>query len=230
MVARHSGRVSRSLSLAEGQKQMLEFGHFIVEFCKALAWPAAAVIIAFTFRADLKAMVQRVTKLGPQGVEFDPGRQLARTSQIDAPPTEVYGRPPSPAVKQIEDHLRGAIKDIEEDKRFDVAMRELAISRLTNHFEGVYRSIFGSQISALIALNQAPDGAVSKEEAVQFFENNAQAKFPDFYRNASFETWVQFLLSNFLAEFDGHKYKITPIGREFINFMRHGGFPEAKPG
>lgn len=46
---------------------------FVAELVKALAWPAAAVALALVFRAQLRALLERLNKgrLGPAEFEFE---------------------------------------------------------------------------------------------------------------------------------------------------------------
>lgn len=54
--------------------------HFLV----GVAWPVAAFAIAFLFRRDLKALLPRVRKAGPGGVELDSVEQQ-REAESSAP-------------------------------------------------------------------------------------------------------------------------------------------------
>ena len=65
---------------------------FIVEISKALAWPIAAVSIAFLFRKQVEKLLLRITKgkLGPAEFEFE---QAVLEIATEAPPRSEEGRP-----------------------------------------------------------------------------------------------------------------------------------------
>lgn len=71
---------------------------FTVEICKAIAWPVAAVVIALSFRAQIRALLVRMKKgkLGPAEFEFEQGvRELEET--IGAAPDSPSKTPSSSA-------------------------------------------------------------------------------------------------------------------------------------
>src|SRR5260221_10948545 len=58
---------------------MIEYVKLAVDLLKGLAWPAAFFGTMFLFRVDVRALLLRLVKAGPTGVEFD--RQLQKVSK-----------------------------------------------------------------------------------------------------------------------------------------------------
>jgi hypothetical protein len=58
---------------------------FIAEIVKALGWPVAAVVIAWMFRDQLKALLSRVRKgkLGPAEFEFEESVRVLKTEAAE---------------------------------------------------------------------------------------------------------------------------------------------------
>jgi hypothetical protein len=206
---------------------MLEYAKLVVELVKAIAWPSSILGVAFLFRHELRKLVPRVKRVGPTGVEFDAERQLAVGASFEGL-REFPGNVRTRAISRIEIDLHKQIGVIDEGQRVDLLIRQLAQSRLETHFERVYRNIFGSQISGLKLLSTQNAGQVAREGAKQWFEDEVKSKFPDFYKDTSFETWLQFLINMLLVESTPDSVTITEIGRDYLTYMSATGLPEGK--
>lgn len=77
-------------------------------------------------------------------------------------------------------------------------IRYLASMSIILGFEQIYRAIWGSQLSLLTYLNTQPDGQPS--EAVRPFYTLAATQYSDTYAHYSFESWWDFLKTNFCAK------------------------------
>jgi hypothetical protein len=202
------------------------------DLLKGIAWPLAVIIIAVVFKNDIRAILPRMRKAGPAGIELDPAEQQRAASTAVAtstPPGELRALPGyirSEPIAAIERSLHAALQQVPEGDRIDVLVRELAQARLERVFERIYNLIFGSQILGLRRLNERP--SVTIDEARAFFEEFRQAN-PDAYGSIGFEEWLGFLLNQGLVTRDGSSIAITDLGRDFLFYLAANRLPEGKP-
>lgn len=208
----------------------LEVGSLLVNLARALAWPVAAFFILRLFRHELQALLPRLRRAGPGGVEFEASQQRKQATAIaDADPGElrpVPGIERTPAIEQIERKLRESLQQFHEEERLNVAMATLAATRLDAHFAHTYNRIFGSQIRALRNLNQR-GGAVPIDEAQQYFEGVKSEH--SVFSNWTFGQYLNFLKQvMFIEERDNHIF-LTDIGKAFLVFLVNYRLIEDKP-
>ena len=115
----------------------------------------------------------------------------------------------------------GPLKYLEQfdpPERDKVLHRLIAAYAIKYEFEEIYRTIFGSQLSALEFVNSSTAGAELKLLEIFFRQGVAQA--PDFYEKYSFDQWLQFLTANQpLVEKNDQQVQITLYGREFLKYL-----------
>jgi hypothetical protein len=96
-----------------------------------------------------------------------------------------------------------------------------------------YRLIFGSQIIALKGLNVVGQGPVSDFENL-YKKVAADPANEAIHKNRTFEQWGQFLINAAYVELiEGSEpptVRITPFGRQFLQWMVIAGAPEIKAG
>jgi hypothetical protein len=202
----------------------------VLEFLVAISWPIVVLIIALMFRADLGALIPRLKRAGPSGIEFDAAEQRKQAAEISqSNPAElkkIPGVQRTAASVGVEQKLREAINKIEQSERFDVVLAELASSRLETHFALTYNIIFGSQIRALRLLNER-NGVVPVSEAHAYFEE-VKANHGEF-SDWTFEQYSNFLRVAYLIEERNNQVFLTDIGREFLFFILKYRLSEGKP-
>lgn len=110
--------------------------------------------------------------------------------------------------------------DIRNDPSAAIDLLLYAASALSIQLahERTYRSIFGSQIGALVRMNIA-GGA--ERISLQEIYDNAAAAFPNMYpQQLAFDHWLGFLTASDLARLDTDgKYQSTAKGRGFLRYM-----------
>jgi hypothetical protein len=194
----------------------MEYLKLLVEFVKAIAWPVAVIVVAWAFRSDVKALFPRLTKAGPGGLEFGLARQTLSTTSTEV--RELPGFPHTPAITKLETRIHDELKLIDPDRRIDVAVRQLATVRIAWAFEQIYRTLYGSQIRALIALSNTRTGSAARSEAEEAF-NQTKAAFPEFYEKNTFDEWIRYPMNQHLIETDETKVNITQLGNEFLEYL-----------
>ena len=197
-----------------------------------LAWPVAAAWIAWYFRDPIVALLPRVNKIGPVGLE------TASTQQSGAP---VPGEVSNASLKRIEGSVspelleegkelieKAFARDQSELKKSEHLLTLSSALLISGLFERTYAHIFGSQIILLQQANAAP---VSTDEARGIYDR-AKGIWPAIYQTYTFEQWVGFLEVAFLLlakTADGRQFIITARGRGFLRYMVENGYSPARP-
>ncbi len=196
---------------------------------KAMAWPASVFAIALFYKADLKALIPRLRKAGPSGVELDPPVQqsVVTTDLSGTIGKSLPGITRTVAIEDLERILRQQFSMIPDDDRVDRLVLELSQARLTAHFERVYRVIFGTQILCLRRLNERKS-PVGLDDLKAFFSENT-APFPATYEHYGFDGWSAFMLNEMLIRNNGERIEISPVGKDFLLYMTVKGMSEEKP-
>ncbi len=213
----------------------IELAKAIVEFVKAAAWPMAFVIVALSFKPGLLAALPSLSrrKIEVEGLGFkakiDATEQqqaaTANPATENLPKTPALDPSPRSAVNIIETKLNQELKGFEAEKHEAILVRALAHSRLEAGHEFAYNRIFGSQIVGLKRLNEI--GRAKVDDARQFFNPYAE-KFPEIYREYSFDSWLGFLKSCGLVTQEGSFLEISEFGRDFLMYLTERRLTENK--
>lgn len=110
--------------------------------------------------------------------------------------------------------------DIQNDPTAAIDLLLYAASALSIQLahERTYRSIFGSQVGALVRMNMA--GGAERTSLQEIYDNTATT-FPNMYPgHLAFDHWLGFLTASNLARLDTNgKYQATAKGRGFLRYM-----------
>ena len=208
----------------------MQIVNLAVDLLKQIAWPTAAVVIALLFRGELRALLPKLRRVGPTGLEFEVERQQIRATTVTAPGElkELPGLSRTHAMARVERLLHDGLRQstTKPEDREDLLVRLLAQSHLETFFEQTYRLIFGSQISALKCLNQGIKA--SEADAKAYFESLKELH-PEVYQHYGYEQWLGFLLGRDLIMRSDGTFEITDIGRDFLFYLTAKGLPENKP-
>lgn len=215
----------------------------ILDPIAAASWPIAIGIVAWAFRGPITTMIGRVRQVSGFGgsAEFVPQEAkqqavgVSESSSLPAPAGTT-----SPPTDPVYDLLDGQLitfldQSVQGDMPIKLAwaIRARSISEANRLHELHYRLIFGSQIIALKGLNVVGQGPVSE------FENlyNRIATDPAneaIHKDRTFEQWGQFLINaGYVEAIEGSEppaVRITPFGRQFLQWMVIAAAPEIKPG
>ncbi|MCA3281759.1 MAG: hypothetical protein ING16_02725 [Roseomonas sp.] len=115
----------------------------------------------------------------------------------------------------------------------DFLIHLLAKSQLSIEFEKIYRSIYGSQLKGLRRLHERKK--VSLSEAREFF-HSVVVENADFYTEASFVPWLDFLIrAGLIRQFesltsnDGPHLRVTAFGEDFLRYIFECRYNEDLP-
>ncbi len=198
------------------------------------------MILAIAYRGSLKAVglalkerLSRISKvkLGPVELEASPVEQQEKIEESNKQSEiiklkEFPNLPRTNAITSVEHQLHDAVKDVNENDKVDILIRNLAQARLEAGFGIVYAVIFGSQISGLIEL--AARRKVSAQEAFEFYKPYAE-EYPEVYTEYGFSGWRGFLINRGLIEAVDDDIRITDIGDDFLKWLRATGLGQNKP-
>ena len=210
------------------------------------SWPIAVCIVAWIFRAPIKALIGRIRELHGFGgaANFSPENALAHQQSADGPannslPTlkDTAQSPPVDPVfddldnqlaVMLEEHIKGGDKI-----KLAWAIRQRSISEASRIHETHYRLIFGSQIDALRKLNETGTAPLNIYERY-YAEVAANPAWGDLHKGRTFEQWGEFLVNAaYVILIEGSEpstVQITPFGKQFLHWMLLAGATDNKPG
>jgi len=213
----------------ERPEVVLRVLEFIETTVAAAAWPIAALLIARLFSAELKELFSRIKKFKLSGAEFDLDEQtlIAKPSPNSLQDLEKFeGIERTDAIAELELQLHKNLEGFPEDSRLNLTVRELAQSRLDQHFSHVYQSIFGSQIRLLKRLREN-GGNLSDDRVLSFF-HNVQADY-EFHEDKELAEYLQFLLNFNLIVHVEKMYELTDVGTDFLLYLFRLSLRDDKP-
>jgi hypothetical protein len=203
-----------------------------------LAWPVVVVILAVVYRHDilsLKPLLARVrkAKVWKVEVEIDAADQQQKTGELvkinvsagTIELKELPGFTRTEAIAALERKLHSDLAAITGNQT-DILIRNLAQARLEAAFGIIYAGIFGSQIVGLNEL--AARRRVAASEAHAFYQE-FEKKFPEMYTGYGFSGWLGFMKQRGLVEAVGDDIRITPLGDDFLTWLKATKLSTNKP-
>jgi len=211
----------------------------LVDLLVGLAWPITLVICLLMFKDAIKDLIsRRPFKIGKGGIEVGAIDKQASQSKMMQPPDNLVkpAEHPNllikPYLEQMEAIIRANLDDATSaNNKIDreaFLVRIAADTACARSLELAYRSIFGSQIAALYALQS--HGCVGTMQLMQEQYDKAVIENPDFYQYFSFEQWFGYLTAWGLVEVNDSEVNLTPAGSAFIPHITSLGYPLRLPG
>ena len=232
---------------------VVTFSKYVLEAISGSSWPIAVFAIAWIFRDKIDSLIDRIKQISGLGAaaEFSPGEKYMQqeekvnafafsTAQSSPGMANLNNneRPPNsdPVFDILDNQLRETLEQQFHQNceiKLAWAIRMRSISEATRMHESNYRLIFGSQIKALKLLNA--HGVSNIGDFKTFYENvRVDPANEIFHKDRSFEHWGKFLVSiNYVKINDGserHTVEITPLGKQFLQWMVLYEVSEFKPG
>lgn len=213
----------------------------------AASWPIVLGGVTYGLREPIARLLDRVKSVSGWGASLDIApRQDALTHQQDDPegrsivPSAIdpNAMPANDPVFDVMDKHAFEILDkvILGDDRLKLAwaVRQRSISEANRIHETNYRIIFGSQIKALIALNQQVQGEVGLFDRFYNEQVLADPANISIHQGRTFEQWGDFLIQAGYVELvqpsEPPLVRITPFGRQFCTWLAITGASQTKPG
>jgi len=215
----------------------------------AFAWPICVcltvlilgLVILYRHHEAISRFIDRTKHIGKAGVTTSDTTALATQAEMKDPVAK-----PSAADELLktfdnqllveQEHLITAFLDEKRiqnpTERERVLTRYLASSYIVNKFEGIYSSIFGTQLRALEMLNEsAPNGLPLA--AVQAWYEVGKASYPGLYGESgeyTFERWLSFMRRMTLVATVDTNVHATVFGNEFLKYVIQNSYSMDKRG
>ena len=219
----------------EGQASQVDW----LRVLELVRWPAVVIFLGVAagvaFRGELRNWIAKVRRVnfGKAGFEIGSG------AEDQAPQGAPEGA--DAAEKLLEQFTDQLVVEQEEliagqldqqgipagQPRDRVLRRYLAGFILGYQFEVAYRLLFGSQITLLQALNEAPVGLELDDVKPWFDRAAAQWKQLEVY---GFDPWLNFLSIQLMTVREGDTVQISIRGRAFLAYLINSGLRLNKGG
>ncbi len=198
------------------------------------AWPIAVVLIAFgfmfIFRNQIATFLSRVREVGRSGIKAADQEPQPPTEAKPPSASDLLSVPSNPVIAEreaqiIADLASKGMADSPEAVR--LLVRQLAIAQISLGFEFVDNVIWGSQIELLRLVNGSPNGLAPEEMRPVYV--TAAIRYPDAYKNYTFENYLRFLTDSVLLVENNGRYFISGFGREYLVYLATVGRTAFRP-
>jgi hypothetical protein len=185
-------------------------------------WLASSAVALY-----LLMLVSRKVSKKPKEQRQQTG-EGAIVSQVPAAPTsqfknvdDFYRTYDNVLLRECEDTIRAESNQYQPGAdREKFLVRFSASSYITYFFEITWANIFGSQLLALDAINQAPRTI----DEVRVYYDTIAAHRPDVFGHYSFDSWINFLRTRILIVEQGRIVHLSVRGKEFMKYLVHCGY------
>jgi hypothetical protein len=184
------------------------------------------LVALFMFRPQLADLLNRIRAIGPRGLRIDPIQQ--QTAQVEKDP----GDEAEKLLRQFEGQLFQEVQEhvtkdfqargLSGDAGLKMAIRYIAVFKIAQDFEYIYRLIFGSQLRLLSYLNT--ERQHHPRETLRTFYTVASTDYSQIYEHRTYEEWLAFLFQSALIREDNGQLAITVKGCEFIAHLAKLGY------
>lgn len=188
----------------------------ILEYIKVLIWPIVVFLIAFTFRANISHLIERMDEweipFVGKGKAHGALAQQQETIKTDVVVAQNEGEDFKAVVAAKETEI-SALKDNTQQ-----LIDKLTRAQIELDFERIYSHIFSSQIDLLLKINNFP--LVEFAYIVDHYGKVQQAAIAILKDWTVFQ-YIQFLINNQLIEYrvDTMTVSITQKGRAFLSYL-----------
>jgi hypothetical protein len=190
------------------------------------------LVALFMFRPQLAGLLNRTRSIGRRGVIIDPVQQqdamVEKDSGVEA--EKLLRQFDGPLFQEVQEGVTKEFqtRGLSGDAGLKTAIRYIAVFKIAQDFEYIYRLIFGSQLSLLSYLNT--ERQRHPREALRTFYTVATNQYPQFYEHRTYDQWLAFLLESVLIREDNGELGITVKGCEFITHLAKLGYALNKVG
>ena len=199
---------------------------FITKLTEHLAWPVSAIVIVLILKKPISNILQKLKKANIKGNKFEFDVQAAQsptkleTTSINIPiPTDTVGLQKD-FEYLIKQDLEAANIQNQAEKE-NILISHLAASQLNAAYERINSTIFGSQINLLRSLNSSVTPA--DLNSLKLFYDDAVSKYPETYKNYTFQSYINYLKDIGLVEEHEGGYRITKIGIGYLVYIAEKG-------
>ena len=204
----------------------MDFLTFIAKLTEHLVWPIAIIIIAVILKKPVSNIMEKLKKANIKGSEFEFfTRPVQDPEKLETTSVNIPIHIGTDGVqKEFEELIRRDLKavNIEDSKEKEkMLVSHLASSQLNVAYERVNSSIYGSQIDLLRSLNSTPNPV--DINSLKFFYDNAMTKYPEFYKNYTFQSYVSYLSNMGIITQQENGYLISKFGVGYLIYIAEKG-------
>jgi hypothetical protein len=201
----------------------LDNKEFLIEIIKYGAWPAVAIAAIYFLKDKIGNIFGggvKSAKVGGNEIQFFESAQAARpVPEVQQNLQHLIPVDPTGLREELEQRINEQLEQIAGDNnKIDILVKNLAQQQISNAFEKVYYSIFGSQIKLLEFLSIQVEGKAPVQAVTPFFDS-AKYNNPDIFEGQQFSDYMAFLLTWGLVQNENDKWSITKHGRAFITYI-----------
>jgi hypothetical protein len=106
-------------------------------------------------------------------------------------------------------------------------IRTVATWQVARTHEIIYRLIYGSQIDLLLQANTLSPPNLNSAQQIY---DGAKTRYPELYKDFSFEAWVRFPVNAGLMREEATVMRITPLGQDFLHYLVQNSLTNPKYG
>jgi hypothetical protein len=210
---------------------VIQYLAIVFDLLARLAWPLTTILLAFAFRKSIVTFLDNIIelKLGAARIKARRPQPPGTGGPPDAPETpRIAAASNDPFLQPVITHLRNSpdLAGLPAEQQVEKLLVNAAQWSVAWYFERIYQLIYGSQIRALQALNSASPSVL---EFIRVDYDIAAAVNKQLYDRYPFESWLQFITSWGLVASDATTAGITPLGRQFLQYVAAQGLTLDKP-
>jgi hypothetical protein len=196
----------------------------------------AAIIAVLIFKKEIGRFIERTKTITKDGVVTDTNALATQEVKNIAKPSAA-----DELLKSFDNQLlleqETLITDFLGQKnvhapaeRERVLVRYLASAYIINRFEGIYHSIWGSQLRALEVLNEGEPQGLPRHALEAWYEVG-RTGYPERFTNYPFDDWFRYLqgMTLVFVAADGQVH-ITVFGNEFLKYLVQNTYITSKAG
>lgn len=200
----------------------MEIANMILNYVQVLVWPILiGVALFYFFRSDIRGLLQRLLSAKVPGGEFQ--FQPQGEPEIEASlPLDIVRERGSDIKERYDQQIHN------KDEQIESLFQELAKKDLQVQYEATYNQIFGSQLSLLEYLSTKGSAGATYLDLYTFFYAPTVGVYPS-PKIYTFERYLGFLVtSGLIEEHTTGRYRITPLGIGFLEYIAGRGYPMVK--
>lgn len=200
----------------------------ILKIVEMSIWPVAIVIIVvgvvIILRKSISKVLEKARHISKDGIIIDPTPQQKIVDENIENKVysyeEIMRELDSTSILNKEKSILKSLVQIsfkDDKEKIKVLTRHLAATNVSFEFEGVIKTIWGSQIRLIKLLNTRKD-KIALDDCKQFYENGKN-EYPETYKNYSFDKYMEYLKDSTLIEIDNTSCLITDFGEDFLVYL-----------
>lgn len=193
----------------------------ILDYLKVIIWPFVVLIFVFSFKTNIAKFIDEISELNIFGnmAKRDQPTLTQNPPHEDVP--EVIKESAELKTEEIKKEIKTKTTAEDQDNQKKILILQVAELQTALLFERIYNIIFGSQIKLLESLIINGSAGILYEDIAAYYQG-VKAKWPNL-NSYPLENYLGYLMNSGLiilfSEGIQKKYKVTPLGIDFIEYI-----------